>query len=347
MLLFLAPLSIAYRATVEIRNILYNTILSPKRLPCPVISIGNLTVGGTGKTPLAITLAQTYRGKNKRPVILTRGYGRKRESGLNVIYGGADKNLNPEILGDEPALMARRLRDIPIIVCLNRHLAGQRAIELFQVDYIILDDAFQHRKLHRNVNILLIDKRRGFGNGWILPAGPLREPLKAIKRADILILTGEEDASEGSIPPCIQEVLERFALQEIPIFHGSRYPIDLVSYSTGNTYPLDILKGKKVSAFTGIAVPQSFRKTLETLGCELVSFLVFPDHHRYEPNDITFIQNTLKEKPPDYVITTEKDEVKLHGFPEFCERVLTLRIGMKVLPSIGELISEIDRLKGR
>lgn len=343
----LVPLSILYRTVVELRNTLYETVLTPQLLPCPVISIGNLTVGGTGKTPLVITLAEAYRERDLHPVILSRGYARKKKSGITVIPEGTNRNIVPETLGDEPALMARRLIDVPILISPSRYLAGQKAIELFHVDCIILDDAFQHRKLHRNVNILLIDKRRGFGNGWVLPAGPLREPIKNIKRADILVLTGETDPSDRSIPPCIREIIEKFTLQGIPIFHGSRYPIDLASYYTGNVYPLEILKGKRVSAFTGIAVPQSFRKTLENLGCELVSFLTFPDHHLYTPEDITFIESNLQRMPADYVVTTEKDEVKLHGYSEFWKRILTLRIGMHVYPSTGELISTIERLLER
>ncbi|MBW2673921.1 MAG: tetraacyldisaccharide 4'-kinase [Deltaproteobacteria bacterium] len=238
--------------------------------------------------------------------------------------------------GDEPVLMAQNVPDVPVIVARDRSCGGRAAVERFDADVLILDDGFQHRQLARDIDIVLLDGRRPFGNGFMLPRGRMREPLRALRRADVVILTstGEADAppSEG--------------IPQIPIFSGRRRPVDLVKGQAKDACPLDCLAGKRVCAFSGIARPDSFRRILEPLCGEVASFVPFPDHHVYTAGDVEYIRDAFRDSGAQVMLTTEKDGIKLTRFPDFFQDLYRLRIAMKIVPSKPEFEEYIiTRLK--
>lgn len=322
-------LSLVYRAGVGLRNFLYDTgVLRAHRMPCTVISVGNIMVGGTGKTPMVIMLADMLKGRGFRPAILSRGYGgERREAGRAcVVSDGREVLMGPEEAGDEPVLIAQRAPDVPVIVARDRSRAGLLAVERFDADVLILDDGFQHRRLARDIDIVLLDERRPFGNGFMLPRGGLREPRTALRRADAVIMTSTgaaDDLLPAGLPP-------------VPVFRGRRRPVDLVRGREKDPCPLAWLAGKRVCAFSGIARPDSFRRILEPLCGEVASFLPFPDHHVYTAEDVACIRKACRDGDAQILVTTEKDGTRLTRFPDLFQDVCLLRIAMEIAPSRPE-----------
>lgn len=322
---FLHLCSLPYGAAVTARNRLYDKgILRQERLPCKVVSVGNLTVGGTGKTPAVILLATLLKKKGWRPAVLSRGYGGSSRSPVNVVSGGDGILMDWREVGDEPVLIARSTEGIPVLTGPERLLTGRAALERFGTDCLILDDAFQHRPLHRDIDLLLIDAARPFGNGFLLPRGPLRENPGAIGRAHLVIRTGVgpegHDMPGGKVP-------------SLPAFRGSHRPETLVESGSGRLLPLSEIQERKVCAFAGIGHPESFRQSLMDLGAQVVSFLPYPDHHPYTRSDLDHIRRLTAESGAERIVTTEKDGVRLNGFPEFLPDLLFLRIGMEITPA--------------
>ncbi|MBI3753918.1 MAG: tetraacyldisaccharide 4'-kinase [Deltaproteobacteria bacterium] len=313
---FLYITSILYGIGVRLRLFLYRIgIFKIKRLNCKVISVGNMTLGGSGKTPVAIFLAEKFKENGKRVVIVSRGYqGRVKNTG--IVSDGDNILLTPEDAGDEPYLMALKLKGVPVIVGRDRYKAGMHAIKKFKPDMIILDDGFQHIGLHREINILVVDSRRGFGNGYLFPLGMLREPLNGLKRASMILV---KESGVRSLPPQASsggqksEKKINVALieqaKDCPTISFSYKAGAIVNPANGSRMPADVLKGKKVAALSGIADPKSFRNTLERLGAKVAKEIVYPDHHHYTPDDLDDIVERIKGA--DMVITTEKDAVKL------------------------------------
>jgi len=322
--LFLA--SLAYRAGVSLRNFLYDTgILRARKMTCAVISVGNITVGGTGKTPMVIMLAGMLKMQGYRPAILSRGYGgkRKRQGRAGVVSDGREVLMGPGEAGDEPVLIAQSMPDVPVIVGKDRSCAGELAIERFDADILILDDGFQHRRLSRDIDIVLLDSERPFGNGFMLPRGGLREPRKALRRADVAVMTSTGEADD----------LPSGGISQIPVFRGLRRPVGLVRGRAKDTCPLAYLTGKRVCAFAGIARPDSFRRILEPLCGEIASFVPFPDHHVYTAGDVEHIRKLCRDSGAQLMVTTEKDGIKLTRLPDFFRDVYLLRIAMEIVPS--------------
>jgi tetraacyldisaccharide 4'-kinase len=328
---FLSLLSLPYRMAVSARNSGYDLgILKQHRLPCKVISVGNITVGGTGKTPMTIMLASLLQDAGWRPAILSRGYGGKTTSNITIISNGRTILTNPAQGGDEPVLMARACPSIPVIKGSKRQATGIFAVNHFGVDVVILDDGFQHRSLYRDVDVVLIDAQRPFGNGRLLPRGPLRETATALRRADIIVKTGiqPDPSAKGS-----SVSLDNAKV----VFRGYRRPKAFIKGTSGESHPLDDLRGKRICAFAGIASPDSFKKTLERLGLEVSAWIPFSDHHRYTEKDITEIQRISLSAKTDAIVTTEKDGVKLWEFADFLEQLFLLRIDMAIEPSQDEM----------
>ena len=326
-------LSFPYGAAIAVRNGLYNRgFLRQERLPCPVIAVGNVTVGGTGKTPTVILLAKLLKDRGRRPAILSRGYGGKAKGPVNVVSDGYRILLSWREAGDEPVLMARSVPGIPVLTGPERVRTGRAAIGKFGADVLVLDDAFQHRALFRDLDILLLNGARPFGNGFLLPRGPLREPPSAIGRAHLVIRTGTTE--EESDAPATVDALS------LPAFRGLHRPRALVEAQTGRILPLAELQGKKVCAFAGIGHPEAFRRSLAELGAGIVSFKAYPDHHPYSRPHIEALEGLAHESGAEKIVTTEKDGVRLADFPDFLPKVLLLRIGMEVIPaeSFTELI---------
>ena len=296
----LGPLSMAYGATVRTRLALYRLgLLRQRSLPCKVISVGNLTVGGSGKTPVTIHIARTLTSMGFKTAILSRGYMRE-GSGVEVVTDGNEILLKPLRAGDEPYLMAESLEGVPVIVGKSRYRGGLLAAGEFSPEVVILDDGFQHIGVKRDLNLLLVDSVRGFGNKRLAPLGPLREPLSGAERADALMLKGDSEVTD----PALKEIAD-----EKPCFRFTYQPTAFTDLSGEKTRELGIVTGRRVLALAGIADPSSFVETLKALGAEVATTLAFPDHHKYTDKDIKTIRDGSREV--DYVVTTEKDAARL------------------------------------
>jgi tetraacyldisaccharide 4'-kinase len=326
----LGPLSAVYRAILACRSFFYSHISKPGRLPARVISIGNLTLGGTGKTPAVIAVAKHAKRLGLDPVVLTRGY-KGRVKGPAFVSRGGETLLGPEEAGDEACLMAEQLSGVPVIIGRKRFLAGKFALEnldpkIDEAEYhtvFILDDGFQHRALHRDTDVLLIDATNPFGNGRLFPEGRLREPLSAMKRADIIVITKSDMAGRISVESTVQKVRKHNPYA--PVFTANHRPVSLVKPS-GLPTPLDKLMGKDVYVFSGIANPSYFKAMLASKGAEVVRFKKFRDHHAYRQSDIDKI---IRSAAGMDIITTEKDMVKLRGLDN-TENILALKIEFSV-----------------
>lgn len=320
--LFLRLLSYPYSGAVSLRNTFYDRqIIRQKRLPCPVISVGNITVGGTGKTPTVIVVAALLKQGGYHPAILSRGYGGKSKAPVNVVSDGKNLLMGWEEAGDEPILIAKSLPGIPVLTGAARALTGNEAVQRFGADILILDDAFQHRQLFRDIDVVLLDKTRPFANGFLLPRGPLRENPSALHRADIALRTGAAEKLEP-LPESIT----------FPSFRGVHKPTGIVSGKTGEIASPETLRGKKIIAFSGIGHPEAFRQGLIALGAQVVSCRDFPDHHRYNEQDIAMLRRLTVESGASLLVATEKDGVRLASFPDFSAEVSFLRISMEITP---------------
>ncbi|MEW6328430.1 MAG: tetraacyldisaccharide 4'-kinase [Thermodesulfobacteriota bacterium] len=402
----LLPFGYLYSQAMRLRSKLYDIgIFKTRSLHCRVISIGNLTLGGAGKTPLTTWLARYLQGKGKRVAIVSRGYKAKNKGPVSIVSDGRHILLGPDEAGDEPFMMAQNLPGVPLLIGKKRFPVGMKAVKDFSPDVVLLDDGYQHLGLARDLNLLLLRTVKPFGNGRVFPAGTLREPLSALKRADAFILTYAEQGTEsvieeqrlflqrrfpdkpvfishckpvsfyllnetfirlgrtkddenpplppftkggntlspswgknGNSPipplekrsapsisplekrsaPSISPLGKRRALSILPL--GKRRALSIPPLEKGDTggfsdekasHNLSELKGKKALAFCGIAHPGSFRDMLIRLGIDLVDFMDYPDHYDYHRGDLEEIEERAAGKGAEYIITTEKDAVKI------------------------------------
>lgn len=298
----LLPLSPLYGAILRLRSAAYRkNALRSHQLGIPVISVGNLTHGGTGKTPLVEALVRDLIRRGRRPAILTRGYGRGGDEALVLV--GPRPETPVEESGDEPLELACRLPGVPIVIDRDRVRGGARAIAL-GADCVVLDDGFQHLRLRRDLNILLVDAGDPWGGGHLPPRGRLREPLRAIHRADLILVT---KIRGGNIP---EEILESLSLLHpgCPV-HGLRMaPSKLLSPQ--GPQELESLEGREVLAVAGIARPSAFVDILRDLGARIMEERFFPDHHNYSCEEMRQMEARAEER--DWrLVTTAKDAVKL------------------------------------
>jgi tetraacyldisaccharide 4'-kinase len=339
--LILSFLSLFYRSVVNLKNRMYDRgIFKQTKLPCKVISIGNITVGGTGKTPTVIMLANSLKEKGYRPAVLSRGYGGKAKSTVNVVSDGSKILMGQIEAGDEPILIAKAAEGIPVLTGPERIRTGRFAIENLKANVLILDDAFQHRRIFRDVDIVILNRELPFGNGFLLPRGPLREPTGALNRAHFVIW--RDSARDGRYPKYQEQGIGWF----LPVLSVYLRPKDIIRAGTGEVYSLEFIKGKRVCAFAGIASPEAFSRTVESLGWAVTCFIDFPDHYHYTEADILYIQRRCIDSSSDVIITTEKDGIRLTDFPDFLKDVFLLRVEMEMLPSREEFEALIfERLK--
>ncbi len=305
----LTLLSYLYGLGVRLR---LNAYQRKKRrsLPGFVVSIGNLTAGGTGKTPAACMLAQWALEEGYRVAVLSRGYGGAYKGKVLEVSDGKRVNAGSSESGDEPYLMAKKLQGVPVIVSPKRYLGGQFAHKKFGTNFFILDDGFQHLALNRNLDLVLLDASNPFGNGYLLPRGPLREPVNQLKRADAFIIT--RSGRDGSSDEWIDELKNRYPSK--PIFRSDHLPEKIVIPSRGLVNNVDLINGKDIMGFAGIARPDVFMKTLTELGAELVFFKVFRDHHPYQSREIQELMTEKRRLKADFLLTTEKDWVRMESF---------------------------------
>lgn len=273
--------------------------LRPRRLSCAVVSVGGLTAGGSGKTPLAAFVAQALRARGHRVVIASRGYGRLRSEPVVVVSDGRHVQSSPQLAGDEPLLLAAHAPDVPVLVARDRGVAGLRAIAVFGAEVLVLDDGFQHHRLARDVEIVALDAGIGLGNGRVLPRGPLREPRRALRLADAIAVI------DGPLPEQEEALVQRLAPRAFRI-EACRRPLGLRPLAGGPLAPAASLAGLRVGLLAGIARPASLRRSVEALGAQVVAERFFGDHHAWRPGDVADLDPSV----PIWV-TTEKDAVKL------------------------------------
>jgi tetraacyldisaccharide 4'-kinase len=319
----LAAAAWAYGGLQRLRPRLYGSrVLASRRLPCPVISVGNLTLGGTGKTPMAIAIAGRLQGCGLKVSVVSRGYKGGREHRGGIVSDGHRIRLSPEEAGDEPYLMACRLKGVPVVVGRDRFRAGMKAWREFGVDCIVLDDAFQHLALCRDLDLVLLDFMRPFGNGRLFPAGPLREPLAALTRAGAVVLTRTPAGVESRSSSPADAVLRN--QERCPVFCATHEPYGyLVPRETTRkpahagdalfTPAMSDWRRRPALAFSGIARNDDFRDTLRRLGCEPAAALAFPDHHAYSPRDAAAILAAAGAAGAELLITSEKDHARMAG----------------------------------
>ncbi len=303
---------------VKTRARLYDSgFLPARRLNHPVISVGNLTLGGTGKTPLVIELATQFRNLGYRPVVLSRGY-RRRSRGIVVVSRGQGPEVDWSEAGDEPSLMAIRLPGVAVVVGGDRYRAGLSAESAQLGDLFILDDGFQHRNLHRDVDLVAIDPIEWSEDEHLLPIGRWREPRSALERAHAALV------HESELAPAPHLSLPRFSVETI---------VDGI-VKDGNLIAPETFAGMPLSAFAGIAKPERFFRALDDMGLRPHQMKVFPDHHRYRSRD-------LSNLGPGACITTEKDAVRLPGSDCYF-----LRISAKIrrFEALRDLI--LERING-
>lgn len=300
-------LSVFYGLLVKARLFLYGSgVIKTKRLPCRVVSVGNITVGGSGKTPVTMHLAELFKQAGLRVAILSRGYKRAGR-GVAVVSDGEKTLLGPEEAGDEPYLMASKLKGVPVIVGKDRVKSGALAVRDFSARVLILDDGFQHIRLERDFNILLVDPKPG--DSFLVPRGTLREPVSEAARADLVMVKGGGGEEEG---PGIGKAFEAIvAGSGKPVKSFSYRPAGCLDIKDGAVKETGYINGKRVLALSGIAEPASFIETLARAGAVVADTLTYPDHHGYTPSDIDEIINRARDKGLDLVVTTEKDAVKL------------------------------------
>lgn len=310
---FLFNLSKLHEKGLQFRYRLYKKrILKSRTLPCFVISIGNITAGGTGKTPMTIYLSQYLAELGYRVAIVTRGYKGKLEHKGGIVSDGRTIFHGPQVAGDEPYMMAQMVK-CPVIAGKDRFKSGMIAIEKFSADIIVLDDAFQHLSLKRDLNIVLLDSEKPLGNTYLLPRGSLRETAASLHRSDAIIRT----RSDGKTSP--KEDLTNIFQKDIPIFKSSHVPY-VCRFSTkkendhfieSQSKILNQIKGKRAFLFSGIANNPAFKSSCEKIGLMVLGHIEFPDHHRYVRHDIEGITKAFKEKKADYIVTTLKDNIKI------------------------------------
>lgn len=329
----LPPLSALYGAIVKARLGAYQRgIISRSRLPVPVISVGNITAGGTGKTPMVAWICRVLRAAGSQPCVLTRGY--QRDSSKRVLVSDGKTVLATlREAGDEALLLARELKGVAAVVCdANRVTAGEWAQAELKADVFVLDDGFQHLQLERDLNLLLIDASDPWGGGKLLPSGRLREPLEQIKRADAVVLTRVDDLMQGA------ELVDQVkALVDCPVITSTMRVKGFLALSNGS----DSKPDEPVAAFCGVGNPGSFFRQLEKLGFIPVLQKPFRDHHDYTQADINQICRDAQNRGARALITTAKDAVKLEQFDfKLPVHALKIEVELHQPPELVELIHQ-------
>jgi tetraacyldisaccharide 4'-kinase len=293
--LVLLPLAALYDLVVTARNALYdNGLIESSRVNAPVVSVGNLTVGGTGKTPMVIALANRAVAAGKKVAIVARGYG-----------AAADQHGHT----DEVALMAARCPGARVVMTHNKTAGAKEAVEL-GCDFLIVDDGLQHRALARDFELVMVDARAPFGNGSLLPGGPLRESPSGLGRASAIVLTHGETLIEEQRLTVLTQV-RAFKLS-VPVVWAEHAPIGVRAVTSGTLRPTTAISGRRVFLACGIASPEGFRQTVEGLGAEVAGVMAFQDHHDFTAEDLARVRAAARDA---LIVCTEKDALKIARIP--------------------------------
>lgn len=346
LLAFLKGVSFIFLFVVSLRYVLYGSGLF-RRFPLgvQVISIGNVTAGGTGKTPVTEIFARTLAAEGRKVAILSRGYRRKEAPWWQrmftqvidpplVVSNGKHVLLDAATGGDEPYMLASNLPGVAVVVDRNRVKAGRYAIKRLGCNTIILDDGFQYQKLKHSIEVVLVDSTNPFGNGNMLPRGILREPARNLKRADIIFLT----KCRGDVSQVKEEV--RRYNKTADIVECNHTPRVLKDVWSREEYPLSWLAGKTLCTLSGIASPKGFENSLRHLGAKVVWCERYADHHRYDSSEVLYALNRTADMGADALVTTEKDAVRFPRFETSPVKCLYLRIAIEILAG-GENFTQI------
>jgi len=339
----LGAASLAYGAGVLGRKVLYDLkILRRKRIAAKVICIGNLTTGGTGKTPAVLLAAETLRRRGHDVSIVSRGYGRtapKRD--VTVLIDG--RHTDWRLCGDEPWMIHQSLQGlgVPVLVCPDRAKAGALAVEMYGSSVVILDDGFQHLKLHRDLDVVLVNARDPFGGRRLLPLGDLREPLSALRRAQLVIVTHADRITAPELAALRDEI--HAVHPGVAILESAHKADHVLDVRTEVKHPLTHLNGRPVAALSGLGDPLSFESQLEQLGASLAQTWRYPDHHAYTEAELRSLEALRGGLP---LVTTFKDFVRLpQNWRELLTgEVLVLGIKLEILKGRNQWIDTLDAL---
>ncbi|MEM6821128.1 MAG: tetraacyldisaccharide 4'-kinase [Verrucomicrobiota bacterium] len=355
---FLYVLSLVYGLIVRLRIWLYdNRLLRWNSVGCRVISIGNLTVGGTGKTPVVERFARTLTEAGRKVAILSRGYKSAPKPiwqriwhrltfqtdsiPPRIVSDGQTLFLDSQMAGDEPFMLASNLRGVVVLVDKDRVKSALYAIEKFGVDTLLLDDGYQYLPLKERLNVALVDRQAPFGNRYLLPRGTLREPYDHLKRADVVFVT----KCNGNPIPELRDEIRKYN-KHARIYECAHKPLYLQSMHDNTREPLSFLIDKPVGAVAGIAVPESFEEGLANLGAKVIYRRFYADHHRFTDQEIINALNRTRKRGGHCLITTEKDAVR---FPRVSFRdlpVYYLRVEISLLNSEDSLVDCIRKVCG-
>ena len=322
---FLKTIAFPYSVLLRTRERGYASgLLKSRRLGCPVISVGNLAVGGTGKTPMTALIARHLIGQGKRVVVLSRGYGGSYSGTPRIVSDGQTIFMTAAECGDEPYLLARDLPGLMVVVGHNRYRAGKLAEQELHPECFLLDDGYQHLKLQRDLNILLLDCGNPLSNGWTLPAGALREPIAALKRADLVVFTRCDggDNHPDVVPPGIPVLTAGHRISGVVPLDGR----DVSSFS--------VLYGERVMAFAGIADPGRFFSCLTEAGLDVVGRFALPDHAVYDERTINGIRHIFRNTAATCLVTTGKDAVKLEQHRKQLGRIWVAKLELALAAPI-------------
>ena len=352
-------LSYVYAAITAARNFLYeHGIFRHHTLGCQVISIGNLTVGGTGKTPVVEVFARALQKEGRKVAILSRGYkkvehgftkrlidkltGRERRRPPRVVSDGTALLLDSDMSGDEPYMLASNLPDVAVLVDRDRVKSGRYAIEKMHCDTLILDDGFQYRTLKHRLEIVLVDSTNPFSNGYVLPRGLLRESVGNIRRADFIFITKSTGRANPELLSRLRALNPRAEISEC-----AHRPKRLQNVYTGERLGLERLSGAKVALVSGIAAPEGFERGVRELGATVVYLKRFADHHRYRQQEIIDIINKARRNGASAIVTTEKDAVRFPKIERQDVPVYFLRVEIELLSGAEDFYACIKRISFR
>ncbi len=352
---FLQVCSYLFSGIVQLRLWLYrNRILRDQPLGCLVVVVGNLTVGGTGKTPVVEKFARALHDRGRKVAILSRGYKSKAPPfwkkwwfWLNhteaepprVVSDGQHVLLNSELAGDEPYMLARNLPGVVVLVDKDRVKAGAYAIKEFGCDTLVLDDGFQYLPLKGRLNLLLVDKTNPFGNGFLLPRGILREPIKHLKRASYVFLT----KSKGVRDEELEAMIRRFN-PEVEIIECAHKPRYLQRVDGDERIALSTLAGRRIGAFSGIAAPEGFEALLRETGAKLGYTRRFLDHYRFDADDLKSVCSEAQQAKVEMLITTEKDAVRIESDMKFPLPCYYLRLEIEILRGAADFDEAVGKI---
>jgi tetraacyldisaccharide 4'-kinase len=330
-----------FRAGVAVRGALYEAgVLRAARAGAPVVSIGNVAVGGAGKTPAAIAVAGRLLARGRAVALLSRGYGAVRGD-ARVVSDGARVLLGADEAGDEPFLAARRLPALRVLCGPSRAELARIAVEALAANALLLDDGFQHRALARDLDVVVLDASDPFGNGRLLPAGPNREPRSALRRAGLVWLSRVDQAPRAAV-----EALRALAVEATgaPPVESRHAPVDVLDGALLRSFGVGALRGRRVLLLAGVARPEGFRGTLAMMGAEVASERTFPDHHRFSPAEIEEVLRAAERDRCEVVATTEKDAVRLPPSAARDPRLRVVRIEAEVVAGEDVLGVALDRV---